>query len=467
LSNIKRVFLITVDCLRGDYVGCIGGGSLTPNIDRLARDSVVFTRAFANGPGTNQSFPAILTSTYFLMHGGMRLLPYYTTLAESLTRHGFRTVAFHSNPFLSKNLGWDRGFSEFYDFMEMLKSPSASVARSSWSSKILKSINKLIGVLDNKKVQSIMRRFYYWWSEFKIPYVEGSELNKYVVRWINNHKRENFFLWMHYMDPHRPYVPPPHYLIDEYGTRKEAFMFDVFIDPKISQGSVCEEELKKLMKLYKGEVKYVDECIGSFISFLKDEKLLDNSLFILTGDHGEAFMEHGELAHSYKILYNEVIHVPLIIYGLNHGSKVIENTVQLLDVSPTILDVLRITKPYSFCGNSLLPLLDGNDNSQPIFSESAKPDLINLKYDTSKKAVSCIKGGWKLIVNDIIGRVELYDLEKDSKEASNLVQEKKKIVSELMFLIKKHLKKERLIFGIRDVKAKLKEKGSVRSHITK
>jgi len=458
LSDIKRIFLITVDCLRADYVGCIGGGDLTPNIDRLARDSVVFTRAFANGPGTNQSFPAILTSTYFLMHGGMRLLPHYTTLAEVLGRHGFKTVAFHSNPFLSKSLGWGRGFSEFYDFMEILKSPSASVARSSWSARILKSINKLIGVLGNKKVQSIMRRFYYWWSGFEIPYVEGNELNKHVIRWISKNKRENFFLWMHYMDPHRPYVPPSQYITDDFSTRKEAFMFDVFIDPKISQGSVSEEELKKLMKLYRGEVKYVDDCIGSFISFLKDEKLLDDSLLILTSDHGEAFMEHGELVHSYKIVYNEVIHVPLIIFGLNHSSKIVDDFVQLLDISPTILDALQITKPYSFCGNSLLSLLDGNDSSQPIFSESAKPDLINLKYNTSKKVVSCIAEGWKLIINDFWGTTDLYNIEKDPYEKNDLATTELEIRQQLTTIIQEHLTFEKM-------KSKEAEKEKIRERL--
>ena len=126
MSSIKRVFLITIDCLRADHVGCIGGGNLTPNIDRFAKKSTVFTKAFANGPGTNQSFPAILTSTYFLMHGGMRLLPQYTTLAEVLNSHGFKTVSYHSNPFLSSPLGWSRGFDEFYDFVDILKSPSVT-----------------------------------------------------------------------------------------------------------------------------------------------------------------------------------------------------------------------------------------------------------------------------------------------------------------------------------------------------
>ncbi|MCK4481843.1 sulfatase-like hydrolase/transferase, partial [Candidatus Bathyarchaeota archaeon] len=248
MNSIKRVILITVDCLRADHVSCIGGGNITPNIDKLARDGVVFTRAFSNGPGTNQSFPAILTSTYFLMHGGMRLLPGYTTLAEVLRSHGFKTVGFHSNPFLSRILGWNQGFNEFYDFMNVLKSPSAAVTRSSLLAKAVKFLDKVIRMLNNKKIQTILRRFYYRWNEFEIPYVEGSELNRHVITWINENKEENFFLWMHYMDPHRPYMPPPPYLGD-FATRKEAFMFDVMMDSKISQGKVSEEELNKLRRL--------------------------------------------------------------------------------------------------------------------------------------------------------------------------------------------------------------------------
>ena len=103
--------MVTIDCLRADHVGCINGINLTPSIDKLAEESMVFTRAFAYGPGTNQSFPAILTSTYFLMHGGLHLSSWCATLPEILVKHVFRTVAFHSNPFLSRVFGWNRGCS--------------------------------------------------------------------------------------------------------------------------------------------------------------------------------------------------------------------------------------------------------------------------------------------------------------------------------------------------------------------
>lgn len=438
MKSIKRIFLITVDCLRADSVGCIGGGSLTPNIDKLAKDSIVFTRAFANGPGTNQSFPAILTSTYFLMHGGMRLLPQYTTLAEVLSKHGFKTVAFHSNPFLSRSLGWNRGFKEFYDFMDVLKTPSAAVARSSSSVRLVKFLNETMKMLNNNIIQSLLKRFYYLGSNFEIPYVEGSELNRYVTKWIGKNKKEKIFLWMHYMDPHRPYVPPYPYLSD-FATRKEAFIFDVKMDTKIGQGDVSEEELKKLRKLYDGEVRYVDNCIGMFIEFLKSQEMLENSLLILNADHGEAFMEHDKLTHAYDIVYNEVIHIPLLVYGLTGHSEVVKDYVQLLDIPPTVLDMAGIRKPSNFLGKSLKSTLEKNQKSDLIFSESAKPELINLRYDTSKKVISCIAHKWKLIINELLGTMELYNLEEDFYEEKNLIVTKKGKCTDLTSLIQQHL----------------------------
>ena len=144
--SFKHIILITVDCLRADHVGCIGGGSYTPNIDNFAKNALIFTKAFANGPGTNQSFPSILSSTYFLMHGGLRLLPYYETLPEVLSRYGYRTVGFHSNPFLSSKFGWNKGFHEFYDYMDIVKSPSGLVTK--WRKG--KSLSSFLILIDNR-----------------------------------------------------------------------------------------------------------------------------------------------------------------------------------------------------------------------------------------------------------------------------------------------------------------------------
>jgi arylsulfatase A-like enzyme len=419
--------------LRADHIGCIGGGNLTPNIDRLARDSLIFTKAFANGPGTNQSFPAILTSTYFLMHGGMRLLPGYITLAEVLRSHGFKTVAFHSNPFLSKSLGWNRGFDEFYDFIDVINSPSAFVTRQQsrgFRSTLIRFGLTFLRASQSARVQRLLKKVYYRFSHLEMPYLEGRKLNEHVINWVKRNLDEKFFLWMHYMDPHYPYVPPEEY-ISNFLSRKEAFDYNL----SANYDSPSKQEVEIFRNLYEGEVRHTDSCIGELFQFLEDKNLMADSLILLMGDHGHAFVEHGRFGHSYDILYNEVLHVPLIMWGSDMRGK-IDNYVQLLDVPPTILNLLRVGKVPTFMGRNLLEI---EDSSVAIFSESAKPDLINLRYDTNIKAVSCIKEKAKLIINEMQGTIELYNLEKDFQERNNLLDSEKDLFDNLTSLIKMHL----------------------------
>jgi arylsulfatase A-like enzyme len=377
------------------------------------------------------------------MHGGMRLLPHFTSLAEVLNNIGFKTTAFHSNPFLSKSLGWGRGFKEFYDFMDVLQSPSAFVTRQ--KSKI--SLNKLVNVLStvlmanrSTTIQRLLKKLYYRSSGLAIPYLEGEVLNRYVFRWIEKNKSKKFFLWIHYMDPHYPYIPPEPYL-PNFSSRLKAFTFNLSVDYE----RLSKEEVNILRDLYCGEVKYVDACIGDLLNFLEDRALLDDSLILLLADHGHAFMEHGRFGHAYDILYNEVLHVPLIFHGLE-ASKKVNVPVQLLDVPPTITDMLNVEKPASFRGESLIPVIKGDKPKMPIISESAKPDLINLKYDTSKKAISYMTGKWKLIINEMLNSIELYNTELDFEEKINLAATERDKVKELRLLVQKHLSVQKLLY---------------------
>ena len=432
----KYVFLITIDALRADYVGCIGGGNLTPNIDKIAKESLLYTRAFANGPGTNQSFPAIMTSTYFLMNNGFRLSSNYKTLAEIMNKSGFKTVAFHSNPFLSKIFGWDRGFDEFYDFMEDLKSPSAFVTRqqkNGFGNRVFRFLTKYIGGSNNLTIRQFLKKIYYKYYDFKMPYFEGKELNKKVFCWIEKNLNKSFFLWMHYMDPHHPYIPPINYC-EQFSSRKEEFTYNTSVD----YNNISFNEMSVLKSLYEGEVRYVDFCIGKLIGFIEEKDLIDDSMIIITADHGESLMEHKKLGHKPDVLYNEVLHVPLLIYGMDFFCK-INNPVQLLDISPTILDFLCIKKPVTFLGKSLLLSSKNHNLHRPIFSESAKPDLINLKYDKNVKAVSCIKEDWKLIINDLLNTKELYDMKNDFKEKHNVTEKECGKSEKLTKMINKHL----------------------------
>jgi len=440
--NIKHVFLITVDALRADHVGCIGGGNLTPNIDKMARTSLLFSRAFSNGPGTNQSFPAIMTSTYFLMHNGFYIIPHYKTLAEVVQENGFKTAGFHSNPFLSKRFGWDRGFDQFYDFMDEIQSPSAFITskqEGGVKNELFRFVASRLAGNENFRLRQLIKKIYYKYSGLEMPYLEGKELNKQVFRWINRNLEDRFFVWMHYMDPHYPYIPPEEYC-EEFSTRKEAFEFCTSINWK----NVSDDEIETLMGLYGGEVRYTDHCIGEFFEFLKGKGLLKNSVIILTADHGEAFMEHNRYGHKPDILYNEVLHIPLLIHGLKYFLEH-DSPVQLLDVSPTILDVLEITKPKTFLGDSLISLIEKSNINKPIFSESGEPDLINLKYNVEKKVISCINNDWKLIINELLNKNELYNIKQDFNEKNNLIINEPTTYLELKENIEKHLCVEKKI----------------------
>jgi len=441
---IKNIFLITVDCLRADYLGCINEKiNLTPNIDRFSENSLLYTKAFSTGPGTRQSFPAILSSTYLHQHAGMRLLQGKITLAEVLKSNGFKTVGIHSNPFLSKPLGWGRGFDEFYDHLRDINSPS-KIATKFQNYKSMKKISSIIfNLLSESQKEKIFRLFsnvYYKSTNLKIPYMEAHMINTEVINWLDRNRTEKLFIWVHYMDPHYPFIPPEKYL-KCFNSRYEAFNFNLQIDYK----NPIDDHIKILKKLYEGEVKYVDEYVGEFINYLNENNFLENSVVIITADHGNAFMEHGKFAHAFDILYNEVIHVPLIIHYCGYRG-VNDANISLIDLPSTILDILKINKPDSFLGSSLLT---SNDKliDRIIFSESAKPNYHNLTHDVKNLLVSCIYNNWKLIKNDIYKTIELYNLKNDFYEKVNLIEYEKSVSIELLEKIRDHLSKEFILKG--------------------
>ena len=361
-------------------------------------------------------------------------MDYVDSLAEVLARNGYYTVGFHSNPFLSSRFGWDRGFVEFYDFLEKVGGPAAFAVRAGGVKRFaIRVLGKLLHG-GSRKVWAWLSRFYYRFKGVEFPYVEACELNRYVMSWLRRYDRgKPLFLWVHYMDVHNPFAPPEDWL-EGFDSRIDAFLFNYRVDPE----KPSSDDVEKLKKLYEGEVRYVAYSLSELLSFIEDRGLLEDSIVIITADHGEAFMEHGKLGHAYDILYNEVLHVPLLIYGLDE-SKRVDDYVQLMDLAPTILDVLGIRRPRTFMGRSFYPLIRGEEvEERPIFSESAVPDLINLRYDTSRYIVSVVYEGWKLIYDLIHSgkpKLELYNLRKDFGERVNLVEDEPEIVGDFLDLL--------------------------------
>jgi arylsulfatase A-like enzyme/Flp pilus assembly protein TadD len=214
-------------------------------------------------------------------------------------------------------------------------------------------------------------------------------------RWLDENKVYPFFVWIHFFDPHLPYDPPSPY--------REQFPDDP----------------------YDGEIAYMDFYVGKILDQLREEDLLSNTLIILAGDHGEAFGEKHEKGHG-VFIYESTMRIPLIFYaeGCLPTGEVIEARVRLIDIMPSILDMLYTTLPEDIQGVSLLPFIEGKKKDDlSSYIESYYPRE-NFGWS---ELVGLIDGEWKYIKAP---REELYNLKQDPREEKNLIQEERKIVQE-------------------------------------
>jgi len=350
------VFLITIDTLRADHVGCYGYKQVeTPALDALAADGIRFTEAFTHSPITNTSHITILTGLLPSVHGvtdfGVPLSPKHATAAELLKKHGYQTAAFIGAVILDSNTlapGLDRGF-DFYDNF-----PVDSKNKERW------------GRLERR----------------------GGEVVEHAETWFEKHRAGPHFVWVHLYDPHDPYEPPPPF----------------------------SEKYKD--HLYDGEIAYADSAVAHWIAFLKKAGVYDNAIIIVTGDHGEGLGEHGEETHG-LFLYDSTLHIPLILKtpGAAHHGAVIDTQVRTTDILPTILLATGVAAPAELNGESLFPLIEANTGAQSqsnraLFGETDYPlrwgwaPLRALRTENTKLIEA--------------PRPELYDLQADPKELKNL-----------------------------------------------
>ena len=384
---MKSVILLTIDTLRKDVIGCYGGeGGLTPFIDSIQDRCIRFDKAQSTGPYTQASFPAILTSSYYLDHireekEKRRLSKKRAPISEILQFRGITTAGFHSNAYLMGVFGWNRGWDTFFDSAD-------------------------------EQVDD------------KVPYIKASHLNGKVVDWFlaqgNKLKEEPFFLWLHYMDVHEPYVPERKYIdrvdrsIDVTGDQMMKLFQEVLLQRDVSDG----KNVELFKKLYLAHVIEIDEAVKEFFSILRKAKQLDDSIVIITSDHGDEFGEHGSLSHDGK-MYSELIDVPLIIHdsSLEKG-EVSDQVVSTLDISPTIAHLFGLGNISQFQGHSLLPL--GEYPAEGVFGETLGKHG-SSETDALRGVFFYREGDVKIIYREEDQSWELYDLEKDPKELNNIV----------------------------------------------
>ncbi|WP_311173070.1 sulfatase [Halobellus ordinarius] len=304
----ENVILLSADALRADHLSCYGYSRETsPILDELADESLRFANAYSASSHTREAVPALLTGRYpdVAVDSGYHLAS--ETIAETLSAAGYATAGFHSNPFVSRAYGFDRGFDHFDDDLHLGQ-------------------HKLIA-LAQRALDKVRNRHY----------ARAEEINERSLSWVDSlADGESFFLWNHYMDTHGPYEPPGEYatLYSAAGLsgRDAQSLYQRAID---DPESITDEERQLLVDLYDGEIRYNDAKIGAFLDALRERELLSESLVIVTADHGDAFGEHGYYEHP-RYLHEELTHVPLLVRPPGGESGVVEGAVSTLDVAATV-----------------------------------------------------------------------------------------------------------------------------------
>jgi arylsulfatase A-like enzyme len=372
-----NVVVVLVDTLRADRLGVYSGSRrLSPFLDSFAARATVFTHAYAASSWTNPSVASLFTSRFPSQHGvisfGARLDASELTIAEVLASHGYATGAFVANGLLVADNGFGQGFDTY---------------RSYW-------------VPGGKK--------------------RVEDLAPDVLAWVDGLPKtpsRPVFLYLHYVEPHSPYSPPVAMLDRVLAGRPRPNPGIAGARTLFDRGAPMNAtELRDLEDVYDAEVLSFDAALRETFAALEARHVLDDAIVVVTADHGDEFHDHGQVGHG-QSLYNELIHVPLIVrYPHQSGSVRVEDTVSLVDVAPTLLDTAGIELPAAFEGNSLRTSWFGSSRRATALSE-----LISSKTATrlTPHERAIVLGERKLIVGVGEEREE-YDLARDPAETKRL-----------------------------------------------
>lgn len=425
-SNTKKsrpnLLIYTMDTVRADHTSLNGyGRKTTPFLDQLAASAVVFTDCQAQATWTKASIASLMTSLYSLTHGirnDADTIPSgANTLAEQLRAAGYVTSSIVANPFVGRTTGLDRGF----DYM--LEYPA-----------VLREVNpKTDGGTDS------------------------AALNKVVFPWLDIHHNEPFFLYAHSMDPHAPYDPPAPFDASFANPREDA-VFDreykgFLTHHEYNGGAVISPEICKragidptrfihqAMDRYDGEILHNDHSFRLLVEKLRQLGILDNTLVIVLSDHGEEFWDHGWTAHGQSV-YQELTHTMLMMWNpkLLGAPKRISEPVQLIDVMPTVLDLLHLKTPGMVEGQSLAPLIEGHPFKRRglvVSSRFAAARPQGLVPENATDSFAIMNSRWKFIYRNKaakagIKRVELYDRQKDRQEKHDVADKNPGAVESMM-----------------------------------
>jgi arylsulfatase A-like enzyme len=358
-----NLLLVTIDALRADHLGCYGYHRPTsPALDRLAGEGVRFANAFANAPMTVPSLPQLFTGRYFPQPG-------VPTLLSSLYAGGIRdTLAIVRNPYLQVFLTLD--------------------ARDSFDRQVLV-------------------------DSWRAPHISRAALE-----WIDRRRGRPFALYLHYLDTHTPYtIPEPAAMRFADPSHRGTVGGRLDDIEPAKEGRLAAADRQRVVDLYDGTIRWVDDHLGRVLEGLRERGLLDKTLVVVTADHGEELFERGSFFHG-QSLYDELLHVPLLVRfpGGAHAGRVVEPQVGLVDLLPSIAEIFDLPVFPGVDGVSWMPLVRGEPSPvRAIFARAANPERpwrFAVRLPTHK-----------LIYTVDPPAQQLFDLVTDPEERVNLVDD--------------------------------------------
>jgi len=382
-----NLIFITIDALRRDHLGCYGSrAGLTPNLDGFAEQATRYEAAYANSPWTLTSFAGMFTSLAPSECGlktpaaenqawyersavwpdDIRLLP------ERLHQAGYATAAVITNPFLQAGRGCSRGFETFR----------------------------------NENVE----------AKFAKGAARANVVTRNSVGWLRLNRRQPFFLWVHYLDPHSPYDAPttPPEIRAEYPPQWDTTR-NYWAEAVQRQDAQTRRRYQEFCRrMYAEEVRYADQWLGKLLSAIKASGLYEDSLIVITADHGEELFDHGGIDHGHT-MYSEVLSVPLLVkwpQGTRADAR-IRQTVCLTNLTPTFLELAGVRDRQGVRGRPL-PRQDGGPGDQ-VYAEG-------LLY--GKEQTAFVTDQFKVVYHPFADaheeQFEVYDLQRDPAERHNL-----------------------------------------------
>jgi arylsulfatase A-like enzyme len=405
VSGAPNMIVVVIDTLRADHLSCYGYARKTsPNLDRVAEKGVLFENAFSSSSWTLPSHASFLTGRYAYDHGAWRdaLGKKHPTLGEVLQKSGYRTAAISANKlYFTRRQGFGRGFLHFEDYFHSFADSSM---RTVYGSRFRKHILARLG-FTNAPARKL-----------------AGDVNRSTLSWIARDRTRPFLILLNYFDLHGPYLPPRPYRARFSRHSDPGGIINPFSGPDFPKLSA--EELQGEVDAYDGAIAYVDESIGRLLAELDRLQLMDNTIVVITSDHGESFGEHGLIEHA-NSLYMPEIRVPLIFWAprlLPAGIR-IQEPVSNAAVPATLMELLG-TKQDLFPVPSLASLWnDGVATKGPWYALS---EIAQTFYEGKPRSPSnrgwmksLVTSRWHLIVHERMPE-ELYDWRMDSQELINL-----------------------------------------------